>query len=88
MKKPVLVGILFFMAIVAFIVYLTMGMVSHRVEVCIEFNGLTECRTASGATTEFAMKTAIQNACAGISSGVTDSIKCEHTDPKKVTVLK
>jgi hypothetical protein len=88
MKKPVLISVLLAVAILAFIVYLTMGMVKHRVEVCMAFGGQTNCRTASGATVEFATKTAIQNACAEIASGVTDSIKCEHTDPQKVNVLK
>jgi hypothetical protein len=58
------------------------------VEVCMEFNGRTNCRTASGSTQEFALRTATSNACAEIASGVTDSIGCERTPPKKVTWLK
>jgi hypothetical protein len=88
MKKPVLLGILFVGAVLGLIVYLTMNMARHRVEVCIEFGGQTSCRTAAGSTQEFALRTAIQNACAEISSGVTDSIRCEHTEPKKTTWLK
>ena len=41
MKKPVLVGILIFAALIALIVYSTMGMSNHRVEVCMQFNGRT-----------------------------------------------
>jgi hypothetical protein len=83
-KKPVLIGVLFFAAVVVLIVYSTLSMATHRVEVCMQFEGHTNCRIASGSTRDFALRTAISNACAGIASGVTDSIKCEHEEPVKV----
>ena len=85
MKKPVLIGILLFAALVALIAYSTMAMAANRVEVCMEFDGRTSCRTAAGSTKDFALRTATSNACAEIASGVTDTIKCEHTDPARVT---
>jgi hypothetical protein len=85
MKKPVLIGVLIFAAVVAVIVYSTMTMASNRVEVCMEFNGRTACRTAAASSKEFALRTATQNACAEIASGVTDTIKCEHSEPVRVT---
>ena len=88
MKKPVLIGIVLFAALVALVFYSTMGMASHRVEVCIEFQGRPACRTASGSTQAFAERTAKSNACALVASGVTDSIACESSNPTKVTVLK
>ena len=88
MKKPVLIGILFAVAVVAYIVYSSMNLAGHKVEVCITFNGRTNCRTASGASEEFARRTATTNACAEIASGVTDSIACENTAPNSVKVLK
>ena len=69
-------------------VYSTMNLASHRVEVCMEYKGQTNCRTASGSTREFALRSATTNACAGIASGVTDSIACEQSSPTKVTWLK
>jgi hypothetical protein len=84
MKKPVIIGIVLVLAIVGFIVYSTMNLAKHRVEVCMQFNGRTSCRTASGASEEFALRTATQNACAEIASGVTDSIACEHSQPVRV----
>ena len=69
------------------LVYSSMNLASHRVEVCMTFNGQTICRTASGTTEEFALRTAITNACADIASGVTDSIACENTEPAKETVV-
>ena len=88
MKKPVLFGILFVLVVLGVLVYSSMNLAGHRVEVCMEFNGRTSCKTASGATQEFALRTAITNACAGISSGVTETIGCEHTPPTKTTWLK
>ena len=88
MRKPVLFGILFALLVLAYIVYSSMNLAGHRVEVCITFNGRTNCRTASGATEEFARRTATSNACAELASGVTDSIGCENTPPTSVKVLK
>jgi hypothetical protein len=88
MKKPVLVGVLFVIVILSVLIYSTLNLAKHRVEVCITFQGHASCRTASGTTQEFARRTAITNACAQISSGVTDSIACENTQPDIVKVLK
>ena len=88
MKKPVFLGILFALAVLVYIVYSSMSQAGHRVEVCITFNGRSNCRTASGATEEFARRTATSNACAELASGVTDSIGCENTPPTSILVLK
>ncbi len=88
MKKAALIGIVFVIVVIAAIYYSTANLAAHRVEVCMEFKGLTSCRTASGSTEEFALRTATTNACATISSGVTDSIACDQATPKKVTWLK
>jgi hypothetical protein len=87
-KKAALIGIVFVLVVIAAIYYSTANLAAHRVEVCMEFKGLTSCRTASGSTEQFALRTAITNACATISSGVTDSIACDQSTPKKVTWLK
>ncbi|MBV8843102.1 MAG: hypothetical protein JO307_09870 [Bryobacterales bacterium] len=88
MKKPVLLGIVFGLIVLGYIVYSSMNLAGHKVEVCITFNGRTNCRTASGASEEFARRTATTNACADIASGVTDSIACENTPPNSVKILK
>jgi hypothetical protein len=85
MKKPVLVGVLLFAVLIALIAYSSLGTAAKRVEVCMQFDGRTACRTAAGATKDFAERTATSNACAQISSGVTDTINCEHAEPVRVT---
>lgn len=55
-----------------------------RCQVCITFQGRQACRTASASTRELALRTATENACAVISSGVTDSGQCRNTPPDSV----
>lgn len=83
MKKGllILIGVLAFFALMA---YMTMGQRQYRVEVCMEFQGKQQCRTASGATKAGALRTATENACALIASGMTDSMDCQHRQPVKV----
>jgi hypothetical protein len=88
MKKPVLVGIVFAVIVLFFIVYSSLNQSGHKVEVCIAFNGRSVCRTAAGETEEFARRAAITNACGELASGVTESIGCENTQPTSVRVLK
>jgi hypothetical protein len=54
-------------------------------EVCITFNGRTDCREAFAQTRDEAIETATTNACALISSGMTDSIQCSNSKPDSVT---
>ena len=86
-KKPVLLGILFLLIIIGVLVYSSMNLAKYRVEVCMTFNGRTNCRTASGSTEDFALRAAVTNACADIASGVTDSIACEQSKPTKLNWL-
>jgi hypothetical protein len=87
-KKAALIGIVFLLVLVGAIAYSTMTLAQHRVEVCMEFNGMTSCRTVSGPDKKDTLRTAVSNACATIASGVTDSIACSQTEPKSVNWLK
>jgi len=55
-----------------------------RCEVCITYQGRNACRTASARTRELALRTATDNACAQIASGVTESNQCQNTPPDSV----
>lgn len=81
MKKTGLYIAIGAIVFIGMVIYSTMGLKRHRVEVCMEFNGQTNCRTAAGETPERAKTAAIQNACALISSGVGDSIACQNKPP-------
>ena len=86
MSRPVLAGIVFVVAVLVMIVYMTFSLGRRaRGEICMEFNGRSNCKTVSGDTREHVLQTGVSNACADIASGVTDTINCEHTPPKSVT---
>jgi hypothetical protein len=52
--------------------------------VCMAYHGQTMCRSASGTTREEAVKTATDNACSYLASGMTESIQCTNTQPASV----
>jgi hypothetical protein len=89
MKKSVLLAIVFVAVVIGAIVYtsFTASASRYRCEVCMEFQGRQSCRTASAATEMGARRTAQDNACAGIASGVTDSMQCGNTQPVSVKWL-
>jgi hypothetical protein len=76
-----LVGWLLLVGIAGFVIVQTMLLQSATCEVCMQYKGLSQCRSVSGATREEARQAAITNACAFISSGVTDSMACGRGTP-------
>lgn len=83
-------ALIIFLAAVAFIavLYRSMsGLRQNRVEVCITFNGRQACRIASGPSQAEAVRTATDNACALIASGVTETMACGRTAPDRVQPL-
>jgi hypothetical protein len=90
MKKSLLLAIVFTLVVIGAIFYTTFsaGASRYRCEVCMEFQGRRACRTASASTEMQARRTAQDNACAEISSGVTDSMQCgTYTQPVSVKWL-
>jgi hypothetical protein len=89
-KKSVVFAIAFVALVLGAVVYTTLSASStrYRCEVCVEFQGRTSCRTAAAATEMQARRTAQENACALIASGVTDSMQCgTYTQPTSVRWL-
>jgi hypothetical protein len=87
MKKPVILGIVFAIFIVAFLIYTSFGNRRFHVEVCMSYGGRQSCRKASAATKENALRSATDNACAQISSGVTATMVCTTSQPVSVRWL-
>jgi hypothetical protein len=88
LKKPVLAGIIFVVIILAVIVYSTMSLAKYKVEVCMQYNGATSCRAASGSTRQDTLRAAVENACATIASGVTETMQCQRSEPVNVRWIK
>lgn len=84
MSKTTLVSILFLLAVLGALVYSTLDLQGYSCEVCITFNGRTNCAKASGTSREEAQRTATDTACAPITGGMSETIACSNTPPDSV----
>ena len=70
-------------AFMGFVVWRTFHLQGVRCEVCITYNGLSQCRTVEGEHEADTRQAAIGNVCAFLASGVTDGMACTRTPPTK-----
>jgi hypothetical protein len=84
MRKVAWAGFLFAALVIGYVVISSFRPRSFHCQVCMAFQGRRDCRTASADTRENALRTAVTNACAQLSSGVTESSQCENTPPESV----
>lgn len=87
-KTGLLIGVLAVLAFLGLLTYSMFSLRKNRVEVCITWNGRTECAKAAGSTQQESVRTATDKACALLSAGMTDSMNCSHATPAKVTWLE
>jgi hypothetical protein len=87
-KPTTWIAIAFAVLILGAIVFSTFRTQPYRVRVCITYNGVRDCRTASAQTRDEALRTATMTACAQLSGGVIESNKCENTRPDSVEWLQ
>jgi len=81
-----IIGAVFAVATVVLIVFSALSAFEHSCEVCMNFRGASQCRSAAGGTREEAVRTATDNACAVLGArGMTLSIECSKTPPVSVT---
>jgi len=73
---------------VGLLLYSSLNLGAVAVEVCVEFKGRVNCGPAAAPTEEEAIRTATDNACATISSGVTESIAYSRTRPASIRRLQ
>ena len=57
---------------------------SVECEVCVEFGGGSKCSLSSARDRNSALRGAIANACATLSTGVTQGMECDRTPPRSV----
>jgi hypothetical protein len=69
--------------VAAFVVYSSFHVSSIECEVCMDFEGRQTCRTASAAEREEALRAAVDNACALLTSGMTNTIRCQRGEPTR-----
>lgn len=76
-----LVGALIGAAFLIAVVIGAMGQLRTRCEVCLEYRGARTCETARAADRNLAVMQATTAACAKLSGGVTEGIRCNNTPP-------
>jgi hypothetical protein len=86
-KKTVWLAIVFCALVVGYVVVSSVAGERFHCQVCMVFKDRRDCRTASAKTRENALRTAISNACAQLSGGVTETNQCENTPPESVQWL-
>jgi hypothetical protein len=72
-----------FLAFVGFVVERSFQVAGYQCTVCVTFAARSVCRTVEAATANEARASAMNNACAFLASGVTDSMACERTPPSR-----
>ncbi len=72
-----------FVLFMLFVIYRSFHVAGYRCEVCIAYGSRSACRTVDGPTEHEARASAVNNTCAQLASGVTDSMACERTQPIK-----
>ena len=82
--KTVWLAIVFGLLVFGYVMFSSFGAKRYHCQVCMVFKGGRDCRTASAETRESALRTAVTNACAQLSGGVTETNQCENTPPESV----
>jgi len=78
-------GSLAVVGFLAALVWVTLQQVQTRCEVCMQYRGSQICETASAADRAQAVAQARSSACARLSSGVTEGIRCNGGAPLSVS---
>jgi hypothetical protein len=87
-KGRVIAAIVSVVALIAILVYGSMGTVQAECELCVQYNGRTECRRGSGADEAEARQAAQKAACAVMASGMAESVNCQRVPPTNVTCAR
>jgi len=81
--RNVVAAVVVLVPVVAFVVYSSFVVSAIECEVCMRFEGRELCRAASAARREEALRAAVDNACALLTSGMTNTIRCQQGEPAK-----
>ncbi|HSP97572.1 MAG TPA: hypothetical protein VL049_10060 [Candidatus Dormibacteraeota bacterium] len=84
-RRNTIVTLIVLLPIAAVVIYTSFQVSDFECEVCMAFEGQSTCRTVTGKTEQEGLRTGVDNACAILSSGVTDTLRCQRTLPTKAT---
>jgi hypothetical protein len=81
MKRSTLLTLAALLAFAAMLLYSTLSVQAAECEVCVTFNGRSNCATARAANEVEAERSAQTTACGPIASGMAESINCGNVIP-------
>ena len=70
-----------FLGVIVYVVMSSFGLSQESCEVCMVFEGRESCRTARAPSREEAIQAARNNACARLTNGRAESIRCGGARP-------
>lgn len=77
-------GIAVGLAFMAAMIMATLRETGVHCDVCVDFQGRSACGNSTAADRDYAVAMATANACALLSAGVTDGIRCDKTPPRSI----
>lgn len=75
-------------ALVTVLVVGSLGSVQVECELCVEYNGLNECRRGAGADEKEAIQAAKKSACAVMANGMAESVNCQNAPATNLQCTK
>lgn len=84
MKRSTLLTIAVVAAVIALFFYMSTARATQQCEVCMEYQGRSNCATALGRTVDEATETAHSTACGPIAHGMNETIACGNRAPVSV----
>ena len=88
MTKPFRIGVgAAALGLVGLMVYSTMQLSEHKVEVCVNFEGRSHCASAAAPTLEEATRTAQATACSLVTRNREENMVCLGRPPATVRPL-
>jgi polyferredoxin len=84
MKRSTLITLAVVAAIAALFFYMSTARANQECNVCMEFQGRTNCASAAGVTPAEATETAHRTACGPLVRGMNETIACDNRTPVSV----
>jgi len=84
-KWPAVLAVVFVVVVLAAIAYSTLGNAQVHCEVCVTFNGRTQCGNSASTSREQAERAATDLACNGLTGNMTELMQCQNSPTRKVT---
>jgi len=84
MRRSTGITLAVIVVIIALFFYMSTARATQECNVCVEFNGRSNCAAAAGSTAAEATRTAQETACGPVVNGMNETIACGNKAPMSV----